>query len=279
MALITRSSYATLMQELEGLIIPNLVIEILKPLNFYIKMSEPWIQGETTIPPRYVVLRTPSLSLASLNSYVETIRSNQGEAKMHMDKFGIKYSTWDQSLLEARELTINDIDAIAYFQHAYLMINNTTGSPQYYKPQSIDLGQDGGEDYKYYFADNPNESVINVLAKLFHTREATYNKYGGTFVNYEDPGGNSDMCVQCKYTESTEFLANTVLNNFDILSQFRAFWEQTDTLNVSLTGTGISNDDYPTWLTALLKDLKYGSGLDENRSDAVLESFARSVMF
>lgn len=278
-ALFTKSSRATMLQELEGLVMPNVVMEIFRPLNFYWKLLDPWILGETTIPARYILPRMPTNALTTINTLISSVYSNQGEAKMHMDKFKIKYKTWPGiDALKPRELRIADTDSIAYLSHMNLCYRGIAAAK--ISPPAYGFDADGSENHRYYFKDSPNESVINVLAKLLEPYDATYNQYGGLLANAAITTSQNDAGMSAKLTESSEFLGTTIYNNLDFLLNVKAIWDQTDDINIELTGSDPTNADISGfWPLASQLDLKYAKGMDETRTDNVLLNWLKSVTF
>jgi hypothetical protein len=282
MTVLTPDEYNTLVGNIEGrgAVVSNFVLNVFKTFNFYIKRSEPWQVGAVDIPASYIIPFCSLQKLADIEAYVNSWYSNNGLARLHMDKFGVKYQPFKESMLEAREIKVHDPDAIAFFNHCPFAIYDGA-NPQLITYKKFDA--DGSEDHPYYFKDSPNESKIHAYAKLLHQYNATYNKYGGLLFY-----GNSAVPTTQNYTntfiagkyENSEFLGQSVGGSKNLHKLFFSTYKQTNTLNVSFTGTYLSGDlDSTTWPLAVDLDLKYGKGLDETKTDMIMVRQAISDMF
>jgi hypothetical protein len=133
---------------------------------------------------------------------------------------------------------------------------------------------DASENHRWFFKDTPNESRINAYAKLLHTYNETYNKYGGLLNSLSVSTTRGDVnALICKKTESSEMLAAEPISGVwhHWFSKHYATYCQTNTLNSSLTGTFQAADvDITEWPYALDHDLYYATGLNELRSDSIL---------
>jgi hypothetical protein len=206
-----------------------------------------------------------------LETLMSEIYSNQGQARVHMDKFGVKYETFKEGMLEPRMITRDNVDYIAFMNHGMLGIYDGAN------PQAIreyGFNGDGSENHKYYFKDRPDESKIHAFAKLLGSYNATYNKYGGLLYQVDafvPTTQNYINMFRASRFENTEFVSNSIAAFADIALDFKDVYKQTNTLNVSFTGTYLSADiDISSWPLAWKYDLKYGSGLNETKTDYIL---------
>jgi hypothetical protein len=280
----TPDQYSTFIGNLEGrgLIIPDFIVKIHKLFNWYVKRSSEYFIGATQIPPGYFMPGLPYYITSGLDTVVNTAYTNIGQAKLHMDKYGVKYSKFSESMLDPVEKNLQDVDVIAYLNHRPLKIYDGA-NPQYLYGEG-DFHVDGSEAHRYYFRDNPNESKIHAYAKLLQPYEATYNKYGGAFCG---TGATTVPTTQnyinmfyCDKQEGTGWKGNSIAGFSDIALLFNGVWKQTNTLNVSWTGTYLSADiDTSTWPLAMWENLKYGTGLDETKTDNILINAIISDMF
>lgn len=264
--------YNALLNQLTGKLIPKVVIDVIKVFNFVIKYTEAYKIGPVEIPAQYVLPFTPSLSYATIQSYITNIGSNQGQMKRHMDKFGFKYVSFTPDMLDMRIINPDHPDALAWFNHAPLSITGSGKSaywPQtdgvavgtYYYPGSIYLN--AHNTTRYYFRDNPNESMIHVLAPCLEYYESTYAKYGGLFRT----GVSSLLCttadtfgLSASQVESSEFLRISSTNAYFALKKFFALYNSSHTLiYVELGGTNIAEVKITDYDLAHDIDLKYGT--------------------
>lgn len=282
-ALYEEATLTDLLQMLKELEFPDVVWKVVKDLLFYFKVSDSWMKGETVIPPRYFIPYIPYAAAATVKGLIQTYIAEQGEMRLHCQKFGIKISKFSESWLDARELTFEHPDALAYFNHAGL--NYRGGAADKTVFRTYPFQDDVSEGGKWWFYNDPNETKLNYLAKLFETYNATYNKYGGLLNLGVYTTTQDDWAVRAKYTEGTEFLATTILEQIDIWLNFNAAWCQVNTLNIELTGTDITNGDINlansgiSWPFATIRNAKYGVGLDEVASDNVLINYLIELMF
>lgn len=289
MALYTYLNFNAILSELQGKIIPNVVIELFKAFNFYIKFGDPYQIGAVEIPGQYYLPFYPKDAYTTLSTVatgaLDLIYAQQGQAKRHMDKFGIKYSKFDVSLLTPREIDQNHPDAIAWFNHAPLTIAGSGVAG--YCPGGYDAAGDvvaggifgtGGLFYTgahsnvaYFFKDNPNESVIHVLAPLLDMYHATNNPYGwmfnpGTFISTTA----KDTGLKASQVEASEFLGADASEMTFSVTKYLALYTQTNLIDLSYTGTNIAETDIAEWPLAATLDLKYGRGLSQNVIDNAL---------
>jgi hypothetical protein len=238
--------------------------------------------GETAIPARYFLPFGPYGASASLKTLILALHSEQGECKLHCEKFGIKKSKWNNEWFEPVEKSIDDLDAIPYFNFSPVAYRGGAADQNRYPLYPFNA--DASESNQYWFKNDPNESKLNYLAKLFHGYNATYNKYGGIFGPLYSTS-QDDWAFCANYTESSEFLQTDLISQIEVAMLFKALWQQTNVINIELSGTDVSNYDINytnagiSWPLATQRGLKYGNGLDEAASDNVLISYLMELMF
>jgi hypothetical protein len=270
----TPDEYNTTIGNMEGrgLVVPNVILEILKAFNWYVKRTEPYNVGSSTIPASYFSPFISYYTPDNLDALIQTCYTNIGQAKLYMDKFGVKYKTFSESDLEPieKKLFPIDDDLIAYFNHMVPIIYDGAN------PQAIThypFSADNSESHRYYFRNDPNDSKIHAYAKLLHAYNATYNKYGGLFyqgATQIPTTQNYVNALYCDKQESTGWKGNSIAGFSPVFSLSHPLYKQTNTLNVSYTGTYLSADiDLTQWPLAIQHDLKYGSGLNETKTDNI----------
>jgi hypothetical protein len=263
------------------MLIPNAVLALIQPLNFVILVNDEWIKGGQNIPPSYINPFITTVSETNLQSYRTLIRSNNGTAKLHMDKFGVKYTPFKSNMVtEFKTLRLWDVDALAYLNHSRL--NVSTASAYYPTGINYSADADTAKTIKFFFKDNPNESVLHyILPMLNCPYNGTHNQYGGLLASSELTTTAGDIAMVAKYTEETEFLASAITSKTNLVSKFLAAYDQTDVLNISLTGTdhGGLNTDQTIWSLGWMYGLKYGTGLSGGQLENVLLQYIISKMF
>lgn len=275
-----------ILQRMQNLEVPQVVVEVLKRVNFLFKFSDGWQDvHHNDIPARYVAYRVPFLASASIVTLVNLVWAEQGEFKNHCQKFGIKTVKFSSEWLKPRIISPNSKDGLAYFQHAMWHMRNGANTTDLDYMPLYPFNADGSEAKKWWFYDDPNESELNYLAKLYQPYEGTYNKYGGALAQSFVKAAANIAGFGCKFTEGTAMTARTLAQIFDIAMEFLTVWENAGNLNLELTGLGPTNFDIDlnnvqfSWARSAKEALYYGTGIDEQSSDQTLISFLIGLMF
>ena len=79
-------------------------------------------------------------------------------------------------------------------------------------------------------------------------------------------------------SESAEFLGTSLFNQIGFMMNFKALWDQTNVINIELTGTDVTNLDLTLWPMSRIHGLKYGQGIDETASDNIYLNYLKSVI-
>jgi hypothetical protein len=269
----TPDEFNTVVANMEGrnLIIPDVCLKILKLFNWYVKRSDEYFIGTSTIPSSYWMPFIGYYTPDNLDTIINTVYTNLGQAKLHMDKFGVKYSKFSIGMLDSVEKDMRklDDDLIAWFCHAYPEIYDGA-NPQSLRKYSFSA--DNSENHRYYFRNSPNDSDIHAYAKLLDEYNATYNQYGGLLSTIVVPTTQGYVdALYCDKAEDTGFKGNSAAGFFHLIRKYYGVYKQTNTFNISTTGTYLAADvDISTWPTAIDFDLKHGSGLNETKTDNIL---------
>lgn len=281
------ATMADILQKMDKLELPVFLKKILEQVNFYFKVSEGWTDmNMDDIPSRYFIPRMPYNAATTNKTLINLIWAEQGELKNHCKKFGIKLEQFSVDWLKPREIRFDSEDGIAYLSHANLFARDGTGTGNFQVVGSYPMHVNDGENGKWWFKSDPNESVLNYLSPLYYNYAATYNIYGGCMNGSSLIASGADMlAVRCKFTEPTEMLACKFIDIIDIIFKYRKFWEEGAQTNVEIQGTEISNVDVVTanaqvtWPYATELDLYYGTGIDETSKDQTFLAWLISVMF
>ena len=240
----TISDYVADLQN-AGVIIPDVFVKLISKLNWVLKMSEEWFQGGITIPASYYYPFVPAHGTTALDALIVTLKANLTKALKFMNFFGIPGKPLDSTMLEYKVKTTFDDDLIAYFGNVGFKVYDGA-NPQPIVPTGQLNGTDASHKaHRWWFKSggSPNDSEINDLAKLFWDYHATQNKYGGLF-EFTCPTTQGYMTIlRCDESEATELIGGSTISGYpQYFLMYDCVWRQTDTLNVSMTGTYLAAD-------------------------------------
>lgn len=146
-----------------------------------VQLTKPYEQFTLKIPGSTMFPFNSMYDLADLEAARDLLRVNLGNATTHAQKFGLKMGKWREPVKPTIK-SLSDPDVIAYLSHAHMTYYDN-------QPASVELGPNGGftganltNDYiltEYMFLNDPNESLLHVMAPFFGTYNATNNPYGG----------------------------------------------------------------------------------------------------
>ena len=179
----SQNSYDIFIASMAQYPIPKGIYEIIDIFaTWVIQIGEEYSKYTVNIPGAYVFPFMSRYDLADFEAMRELMRTNLGNAVNHSKKFGLKMGKWrDPSKPQVRKL--NDVNVIAFFNHMNVnYLDDGTDGVQTLAPIGGFTGANLVADYtatEYFFKDNPNESIIHVLAPWFGTYDATNNPYGG----------------------------------------------------------------------------------------------------
>lgn len=262
----------------KALVVPNVVKKLINDIMFVVKFSDEYSVGTVVLPPGYLIPWTPSIVLANLEALITTWGSNNAAAKLHMDKFGIKYSQFSESdLISLPEVPIDSPQAMWMFNHFPLLLRGAAADINMYP--DVDLA--GGTDWtseRFYFKQNPNECILHALVPLLYAYHATNNPYGGILsAQLVDATQNNFNMMKSAYDNTSTFTKGSAPN---IFMRFRAVWTQTDNYNISQTGTDRTGDsDLSDWDYAIEHSLFYGTGLTKTILEQILKNYMIEGMY
>ena len=283
---ITTSSFDKVTNELEqrGAVIPNAVIALVKEFNFYFKIQEPYVKGVVNLPGSYLIPFAPSKILTELEVYKTAIMANQLLAVNYMNKFGVKFSSFNRSMIEgAQEFTLNSPRALQYFGHTQLHYYDAAAIVPLVPTGDIEAA-DGVATRKYWFVKDPNEDLFHALVPFLYGYVVTDNQYGGIFDEYTcDASDNRIGVPSCEKTNSTTWNNQMIYDpeEVQIAMLWYGAWTQTNTFNVSLTGTSLAAEtDIINWPLAFINNAKYATLIhSDEMKDGVLIGYLDKHMF
>jgi hypothetical protein len=153
--------------------------------TWVIELAKPYEAYTLRIPGCYLSPFNSFYDLADLEAARELMRVNWGNMLTHSKKFGLKLGKWRDPVKPTIK-TLTDVDVIAFFCHVHIAYRDdgTDGSQELY-PKGGFMGNNLTTEYtncEYFFKDNPNESVLHLLAPFWGTYNATNNPYGGLLI-------------------------------------------------------------------------------------------------
>jgi hypothetical protein len=283
---ITYTSFVQKINEIEAkeLVIPEYIIKLVRELVFVIRLQDEYSQGAVQLSPSFVVPFVPDMTLAEMEAFILEWSQKMAQAKLHMDKFGIKYSVWNSSIIEdAPELPWNDIKALQYFSMKPIKVRAASNDYTLYPDDDISTTATWTSLIYYFKNSIDEESALYALLPLFHPYNATYNPYGGIL---SGPGMNVQSTqtkiaiIKSAYNNTSTFECRYIETYPTLTMLFRCMWKQTDTVNISITGSYLTGDnDMSQWPISTLCNLKYGTGLTKTTIEGILKRYLIKNMF
>jgi hypothetical protein len=245
--------------------------------------------GTVRTPPSFFIPYISDKKVSEVDTFLaDYVYAYNGESKLYMDKFGVRYKTLsDEDLTKLPRLIhgVNNPEMLAFFNHSSFKVYDNAAEHIITPDGVYDQDANGGEHTtrKFYFLDKPDEAIYHVLTPLLNEYDATNNKYGILDIDGCIYCGTDDDDVSfcyAKYLESTNFTGGTatILYKTAMLQLYLALYEQGaghslgDTsgfMNQSLTGSKLTADiDQTVWPLAVRNGAFYGTGL----SQAVIEN-------
>jgi hypothetical protein len=237
-----------------GILIPKFVKNLIKPFNFVIKLTDKWEVGGVRIPGSYVYPFLPTISEDAIDTLIASLQSDYIKAERFCNQFGIKLETFDYKDLEYKEIQSNDPQLIPFWGSGYVSMHSTSQR----HIQSAPFHGSGAANHKIWFehGKDPNAYPLHNIMRAAYPYNADYNPYGGLFA-IKDHTSDGYMNILRAAEDDSELVSSTPAGMFDMVRRFYGSYQQTDTLNVSLTGTYTSETDVTLWPYAVDLNLKY----------------------
>jgi hypothetical protein len=285
----------TLLGELESLseCMPNCVLTIWNDVfNHVYKLKSEWIKGAANLPGMYLFPMMPYEALTTLQTLKETIYSNSGLGRNHMQKFGIKFQKFSRDMLHPKlHVITGDWDPyVLGFLSEWILPYEGDGAPA----GDIDIappyyaGIDGLENHRFFFKTGakggPNSVPLYKYLAFISPYSIDYNKYGGLIKSLYSTTDEDCFMKAGKY-EASEFLASGLgsVSALLVASMFRCAWNNqngSDNFRLSLTGDYQDADvDISVWLGDITQDLKFWKGLDEAKLHGQNERLMADILF
>jgi hypothetical protein len=186
----SQTSFDNFVNQLEGQVMPTFVSNFVKQFAFVIKMSDAYQLHSITVPPSYVLPWLSISQLAHEQARLLVVKANMANAIAQAEKYGIPMTKFSASMIDFIEVTDESSQARAFWNHCQY---------GFYAGEQVMLSPDGRmgtqsttddvalnmtTDYtnrKYFFPNNGPDCIIDALAPLLGTYDATNNLNGGWF--------------------------------------------------------------------------------------------------
>jgi hypothetical protein len=285
-ALYSRDTIITELQAAEraGLVRIPAIDEVIRKFYFVVEDLPQQKVGSTFSPGCNYMHGIPWDKLSDWQTVLSTCKTNVGKMKKYCNMFGIPLVPFKISDFE-KPYTVfkgwNDPFLDIYLQQMSVVVRD--GSPA---DRTIDNAtyRYNTEYWKMLFKDNPNEAVeAHIMSKLMAGYDATYNLWGSGGNYFCGTAQDDTNFCRISQDESSQGAANgfnpsavSLDSHTQILAAFDAMYEQTNTLNISITGTYLSGDnDIPTPYHSLSNGYyKYGIIKNTILDDIIMEWFA-----
>jgi hypothetical protein len=273
-----QADWDAFLQSLEKLDCPDFVYKFMQPFLFTIKMSEGYEKAGLPIPPSYVLPITHNYELSDMQTLRESAKGVSAQAMTHCKKFGIPFSKFSTSKLEAKELSrsglFNNQDIVAYFSIIPIRYYNNTPALTYLLPSSgCYAGGDLTTEYEamdYTFIDGKHMSILHALAPIVncnYTYDGTNSPYVNIITCFAPDNNEYEVSIFHTSLLGTSWTAGTVtsLGSYHVLSLIRAWYNAGSVQGMAFTGSKVTADqtlDTQDWIAAIENpDICLGTGV------------------
>lgn len=257
------------------LFIPKFVSYVIKTLMGTVwQLNSEWFSGGIAIPGRYYYNFVPAIGTTSLDTLIANLKSNSVLASRYMNQFGIPGDQLDMKLFEYEVVKADPQNPkyIAWFGEMPFCVYHDAAVNYKYPAYPL-TGTHTGHRFWHKAGGGMNDTEFYDISRLLIPRNATYNKYGGLFA--VSTGTTDGYCslLRADEPESSELITGTTMGAegyMDIISRYDALYRATDTMNLSLTGTKVTENDLALNMHAIKNDWKFRSSISHTYADGVL---------
>jgi hypothetical protein len=239
-----------------GLLIPTFVKHLVQPFNYVINLTDKWEVGGVRIPPSFMYPFIPYRSEDALDALIAALQTDYVKTERFCNQFGIKLEPFKYEDLQYKNINSTDPYLVPFWGSGYVTMRSTSQQNIYSNP----LSNSNSKDHKFWFehGKSPNDYPLHNIMRLTYPREADYNPYGGMIARL-DVTQDGQMNILRGAETATELLSSSVAGMYDVVRRFYGSWQQTNTLNISVTGTYTTETDITLWPYAVDNNLKYYS--------------------
>lgn len=209
-ALYDRDTLATILTDMENSKIEVLpiVVDILKKLFFVAHIRDEEKIGGVYTPGENILFGLPKDAHATHVTNLATIVSNKGKFRKYCNFYGIKTVPFKAEMVTSYETVSGYLNEhiIGAFKYMPLAFRDGAATNMMYHATS----HFNGVTQQFYFKDIPEEGDVDMLfcMKLFSTRGATYNLYGGLCIVLTADVQDNVNIVEIYQDDDTQGAAN-----------------------------------------------------------------------
>lgn len=275
-----QSSFDIFLASMKDYPVPGAIYAIVDAFaTWVIQLTQPYSRFTIDIPACFINPFQAIYDLEDLEAMRNILRVNLGNTVTHAKKFGLKMGKW-RDPIKPTVKTLSDPDVIAYFNHAAMQYGDGAAVNIVYEDGGF-RGTDLTTNYtetEYFFKDNPNESILHVLAPWFGLYNATNNPYGGLIIHADIATeyyiNASLVALHGVGTDPVRFGYGSTRLMDSLALLFKCFTDQTGAaLSLSWNGTDFSTEQLldDGWLLEIFNHLYYGTnrGATETNNDLI----------
>jgi hypothetical protein len=271
-----------------NMVIPQFIVDLLYMFTgHYIKLTDPYEIYGTNYPEAGIATGIRYNTLATLQTNRNAAFGDMGDAKQHMNKFGIKYVPVTKELIYKNMNTydLKSNEALFLLQDYQLQWYGTDTSYTFLPWGGVNF--DGGTDWsdwslEYYMP--PSPSAHYAFTMCGHGHHATNNPYGGLYQQISVANNDGDVNLLRWAINDTDpnapvDIMNTAADkHLPVL--FPQMWPEdrngtAGTMDIGLHGTKVSTDySFDAWLPSImLGAIKGNKTISATAGKNLLESF------
>jgi len=186
------------------------------------------------------------------------------KAEKYMNFFGLGLEPFSASILDYSEKNSFDDDLIAWFGHGHFAIYDGAAQQQIRPAASYTSADRSTAKYWFRNGGSPNDSILHILMPTAMLPYDANNPYGGLFTLVAPTTQGYASVFKCDEAEDTELICASTLGAgyISYFYMYDALYRQTNTLNLSITGTYLADDnDMALNLKMIQEDCKYYNGI------------------
>lgn len=159
-------------------IIPVGLRTLIKLFNVRVKEQASYVYRKVSLPGKYFLPFSTYVDVAAIQTLLGTAYTNKGLAKIHMDKYGVLYDTFDpKDYMVPRTISVESPEALELMQSYPLKYYTNAATVKY--PFGNLTYATNHSGFKYYFMERPQTPWFAVSRMLQPYTDADHNKYGG----------------------------------------------------------------------------------------------------
>lgn len=266
------------------IVVPYFIIEMIKKLNFLVKFTSSQYRFGLTIPATYYYPWLPKVGTTSFAALLAALKADIGKAIKFFNFFGIPTVPFDAKMLEYRVIEVADrlpYELEVWFGNGTWSIYDGANPQEVMPTGPFYAAQTTHKWWVRHEKDKVgslNDDVMNIWIRNLCKYNGTYNKYGGAFSLTTPTTQNYPSMLRCDQDEATEMISSTVAGFTQQILLYFSSYCQSNTFNVSLTGTyGGGDVDITVWPYANTHGLKYANVNSYVENDGILLKYLADI--